>query len=498
MTVNTEEFDAIVVGGGPGGSSAATFVAMRRHRVLLLERERLPVYKIGESLLPSTIHGVCAMLGVGEDIKRAGFVKKWGGTFRWGRNREPWTFAFSQSARFQSPTAYAYQVERLKFDSILLNNARSKGVDVREGCKVTDLIIEDGRLVGVKFFDTQGESRSARAPYIVDASGHTSPLARFAGEKIYSTFFRNVAIFGYYLNGKRLPEPCSGNIFSAAFDRGWFWYIPLSHTLTSVGAVIGQEYVHILQQGPEAALTALVKSCSQVQELLEGASRAKDDPYAEVRVRKDYSYTHTRFWQRGLVLIGDAACFVDPIFSSGVHLATYSALLAARAINTCLRGDLTEDLVFSEFERRYRREYKLFYDFLVAFYDVDQDLETYYWCARKVVDGCENGNEAFIQLVGGVAGSGEHLYNSASEFVETPERFSKCLFPAADVGSGMYVGETASSAQRESFMAALTAEGTQMQIRGTCPIVGTEAPLFDGGLIPSKDGLHWKLPASNF
>src|SRR5260221_385454 len=126
MAASTEQFDTIVVGGGPGGSTVASFVAMQGHRVLLLDKEKFPVYKVGESLLPSTIHGICKMLGASEEIERAGFVRKQGGTFRWGRNKDLWTFAFSESEKFQGPTSYAYQVERLKFDSILLNNARRK------------------------------------------------------------------------------------------------------------------------------------------------------------------------------------------------------------------------------------------------------------------------------------------------------------------------------------------------------------------------------------
>src|ERR1700722_20744160 len=126
MSANAEEYDVVVVGGGPAGSTVATFIAMKGNSVLLLEKGILPQYKIGESLLPSTIHGICPMLGVSDEIQQANFIRKHGGTFRWGKNKEPWTFAFSQSSCFQGPTAYAYQVERMKFDSILLNNARRK------------------------------------------------------------------------------------------------------------------------------------------------------------------------------------------------------------------------------------------------------------------------------------------------------------------------------------------------------------------------------------
>ncbi|MEA2540848.1 MAG: FAD-dependent halogenase, partial [Acidobacteriaceae bacterium] len=126
------DFDLIVVGGGPAGSTAATLVALQGHRVLLLEKEKFPRYKIGESLLPATVHGICPLLGVSKALKEANFVVKRGGTFRWGKSQTPWTFSFASSAAMAGPTSIAYQVERMKFDQILLNNAREKGVDVRE------------------------------------------------------------------------------------------------------------------------------------------------------------------------------------------------------------------------------------------------------------------------------------------------------------------------------------------------------------------------------
>src|SRR6185369_1838104 len=149
MTTMAEAYDLIVLGGGPAGSSLATFVAMQGHRVLLLERESFPRHQIGESLLPATVHGICPLLGVSEQIATAGFPRKRGGTFRWGKNPEPWTFTFAK--RDNDPRGYAYQVERSKFDLILLDNARAKGVDVRERHAVNDLLMEDGRVVGVRF-----------------------------------------------------------------------------------------------------------------------------------------------------------------------------------------------------------------------------------------------------------------------------------------------------------------------------------------------------------
>lgn len=241
-SANESGYDLVVVGGGPAGSTLAAFVAMRGHRVLLLEREHFPRYQIGESLLPATVHGICRMLGVSAEMERSGFTVKQGGTFRWGSNPEPWTFYFRRLPAFAAERSYAYQVERMRFDDILLRNARRAGADVREGCAVSSVVTGDGRVRGVRYTDADGHGRTATARFVIDASGHRGRTYRaMAGQRHYSEFFRNIALFAYFEDGMRLPAPNSGNILSAAFDDGWFWYIPLTERLTSVGAVVRRD-----------------------------------------------------------------------------------------------------------------------------------------------------------------------------------------------------------------------------------------------------------------
>src|SRR5215472_8715208 len=177
----SEEADVVVVGGGPGGSTLATLVAMRGNRVILLEKEKFPRWQIGESLLPSTVHGVCHLIGVSDELAKAGFTKKRGGTQRWGANPKPWTFSFSVSPRMAGETSFAYQVERSKFDQILLDHARRKGVDVREEHAVTATITEDERIRGVTYKDAADNAGTIRAKYVVDASGNKSRIYRDAG-----------------------------------------------------------------------------------------------------------------------------------------------------------------------------------------------------------------------------------------------------------------------------------------------------------------------------
>ncbi|MEA2695251.1 MAG: FAD-dependent halogenase [Acidobacteriota bacterium] len=383
--MSSDHYDVIVIGGGPTGSTLGSFLAMAGHQVLLLEHESFPRHQIGESLLPATVHGICRLLGVFDEIERQGFPKKNGGTFRWGTNPEPWTFRFSK--RPEDPFGYAYQVERAKFDQILLDRSRALGVDVREKHHVRSVLVEEGRVTGITYTDDAGREQTARARFVADASGNRSQIWRTVGERIYSEFFRNVALYGYFEGGKRLPAPNQGNILSAAFREGWFWYIPLSDSLTSVGAVVGREAAEEIRRGEEQALRGYIGRCDIIADYLAGARRITEGPYGALRIRSDYSYCTNRFWKPGMVLVGDAACFVDPVFSSGVHLGTYSALLAARSMLTLLEGTpgLTEEECFTEFEDRYRREFGRFYQFLVAFYDVQQDEQSYYWHARKIV-----------------------------------------------------------------------------------------------------------------
>ncbi|HEY6333480.1 MAG TPA: tryptophan 7-halogenase [Blastocatellia bacterium] len=481
----SEQFDLIAVGGGPAGSTVSTFVAMQGHKVLLLEREKFPRYQIGESLLPATVHGICVMLGVTEQLKEARFTIKRGGTFRWGTGADPWTFAFA-SPTIPSPTGYAYQVERSKFDSILLDNARSKGVEVREGYSVKDLLRrEDGRVIGIIASGPDGRDLALKGEFVVDASGNTSRLHGMVGERVYSKFFKNLALFCYYKNGKRLPPPNSGNILCAAFEGGWFWYIPLSRELTSVGAVVSHEYDHRLNGGYEAAMQTFIDSCPLINEYLKSATRVTEGEYGRIRVRKDYSYTNTRFWVPGIALVGDAACFVDPVFSSGVHLATYSALLAARSINTILRGDLEEHSCFREFEWRYRREYANFYEFLMSFYDMHQDTESYFWSARKVLNTGEKANDAFIRLVAGVGSSGEPLYESAEAFFRQTTGAGDRFQEFADKG----ISPTSASNSFNEEIIQIQTQASLGERRAA------ERPMFDGGLIPTTDGFHWRRPS---
>lgn len=483
------ETDVVVVGGGPGGSTLATLVAMRGHRVILLEKEKFPRYQIGESLLPSTVHGICRLSGVADELAKAGFTKKRGGTMRWGARPEPWTFAFSVSPKITGETSHAYQVERSKFDQILLDHARHTGVDVREQHSVTGVISDTDRVRGVSYVDPDGNEGTIRARYVVDASGNKSRIYQQAGAtRQYSEFFRSLALFGYFEGGKRLAEPNSGNILCCAFDSGWFWYIPLSPDLTSVGAVVRHDLASKIQGDPEEALTSLIAECPMITDYLSEAKRVTEGQYGELRVRKDYSYANTSFWRPGMALIGDAACFVDPIFSSGVHLATYGALLAARSINSVLDQTVDEETAFAEFEQRYRREYGVFYEFLVSFYDMHVDENSYFWSAKKVTSDTSPDLESFVSLVGGVSSDEEAL---AQRYKTRSTEFAQAVDEVVANNEQSMVPLMKSAIVKQAMR-----EGAKEQAR---VMLGSdlepETAIFQGGLVASPDGLGWSISA---
>lgn len=227
-----------------------------------------------------------------------------------------------------------------------------------------------------------------------------------------------------------------------------------------------------------------------VRDYLSSAMRVSSGEYGQLRVRKDYSYHNTKFWAPGMVLIGDAACFVDPVFSSGVHLATYSALLAARSVNSTLAGLVSEESAFREFENRYRREYGVFYEFLMAFYDMNVNEDSYFWSAKKITRNSHSELEAFVDLVGGVSSGEAHLANAEAATGRFKAGSAEFATAIDQLGGGEHdnmVPLFKSSVVRQAMQ-----EGSQVQVRARLgPTAGMENPLFPGGLVPSADGMFW-------
>jgi flavin-dependent dehydrogenase len=363
MTLPREwDFDAVVVGGGPGGSSAATALARRGRRVLLLEREQFPRFHIGESQLPWS-NEVFGALGVADTIAAAGFVRKWGASF--------WTFdgVVEQYADFseaiETPTPQTFQVPRATFDELLLRHAETCGVAVRERYRALKATFDAGGAT-LRFADPGGATHTVRVGVVVDASGRTGFLAKTLGRHAVDPRLRNIAAHAQYEGIPRLPGRRGGDIrMFTRPDMGWLWLIPLSDTVTSVGAVIPQA-VHRRDSRPtpEESLAHYIADTPSAARLLADARRV-----SPARFDADYSYLGTQLAGDRWVAVGDAAAFLDPIFSTGVLLAMQGGLDAAAAIDAGLRdGDLSRRR-FAAYDRLVRARYHHFRRFAMGFYN---------------------------------------------------------------------------------------------------------------------------------
>ena len=356
------DFDVAVIGGGPGGSSAATALARRGRTVLLLERDRFPRFHIGESQLPWS-NEVFRALGVHDAIAEAGFEKKWGASFRTvdGATEQYADFQFAA----ETPSPQTFQVPRATFDEVLLRHSERSGAKVLEEHRALDAAFEPDGVV-LRFVGPDGTEQAVRVGFVVDASGRTGFLTKKLGRHEFDPVLRNIAVHAQYEGIPRLEGRRAGDIrmFTRA-DMGWIWLIPISQSVTSVGAVIPQS-VHRRESKavPEDSLTHYLTGTAGLAPLLAHARCV-----SPARFDADYSYLGSSLAGDRWIAVGDAAAFLDPIFSTGVLLAMQAGLEAAEAIDDSLRAGEPARHRFAACERLVRQRYHHFRRFAVGFYD---------------------------------------------------------------------------------------------------------------------------------
>ena len=384
----------VVVGGGPGGATAAGVLALRGRDVVLLEREFFPRVHVGESLLPASLP-ILETLGVLDEVAAAGFPEKPGATMVWGKSREPWSWYFRETnARY--PTSF--QVSRDRFDEILLRNAERVGADVREGWRVVDVLFDGDRVRGV-VAEHAGGREEIPASWVVDASGQAGLIGRRLELREHDEFFRNLAVYAWYRGGERLPPPDSGNIFIESFADGWAWSIPLAGDLMSVGIVVDAEFggAALASAEPEKFLAEQLGRTERTARMLASAELA-DGP----RVVRDWSYVSSRLAGDGWILVGDAACFVDPLFSSGVHLAMSSGLMAAAYVHAVLDDAELRQPAAAAYSQLYLDQYHQFREMAALFYASNRTADSYFWEARRIAGGADAApRQSFIAAVAG-------------------------------------------------------------------------------------------------
>ncbi len=321
-----DQYDCLVIGGGPGGCTAAALVAEAGHSTLLVEREKLPRFHVGESLMPET-YWTFKRLGVLEKMQASNFVKKFSVAFVNSSGAESNPFFFKQhDPRECSQT---WQVERAEFDKMLFDNAAEKGADCADETRVLDVLFEGDRAVGAKIQKRGEEPREVTAKVVVDATGQQALLANRLGLKVDNPDLKKIAIWGYYRNATRDPGEHGGAtiIMHTSEKKSWFWYIPLQNGITSIGAVGDRNYMLDGRGTPEEIFAEELAKCPALVERLKDAELT-----SELRVAKEFSYTTKQHAGDGWVLVGDAWGFIDPVYSSGVYFALKSGEHAADAI----------------------------------------------------------------------------------------------------------------------------------------------------------------------
>jgi flavin-dependent dehydrogenase len=325
------ECDVVVIGGGPAGATAATLLAERGHKVVLLEKDSHPRFHIGESLLPANMP-LFEKLGVADQVHAIG-MEKWGATFV-----SPWHdrtsgFRFADATDPSMPKAY--QVRRSEFDEILFRRAAAAGAESHENTRVREFDLGDAHTPPTVHAERSDGTRVEwRAKFVIDATGRDTLVANRLGIKRRNRAHNSSALFGHFRNARRDAGDLEGNIIIFWFDHGWFWFIPLKDGATSIGAVVWPYYMKNRDKPLREFFLETIDRCPLLKERLLEAELT-----GEPQATGNYSYECDRCQGDNYVMLGDAYVFIDPVFSSGVMLAMNSAFAGADVVHARLTGE---------------------------------------------------------------------------------------------------------------------------------------------------------------
>jgi flavin-dependent dehydrogenase len=352
-------YDAIVIGGGPGGSSASTFLAKAGKRVLVLEKEKFPRFHIGESLLPYN-RIIFDQMGVLPKLEAAGLLKKWGAQFHIGNGTKMLKLVFRRGKFTREPSAF--QVERSFFDHLLLKHAAESGAEVREEIAVTNFSL-NADDVTVDATDSRGAKHAFRAKFLIDASGRGNFTGNLQKLREVHPHLKKLAVFGHFA-GVRLDEgEARGDTVIVRLENKWFWIIPLSEEKISVGCVMDAEEFARAKKPAQEVFEKIVEGCTVMRERMAEARLVN-----QIQTTGDFSYHNRRLIDRRLLRVGDAAGFMDPIFSAGVYLAMHSGKLAAEFVSASLAANDDGSSRFRMYERRVQSAMTFYWRMVEGYY----------------------------------------------------------------------------------------------------------------------------------
>lgn len=352
-------YDVIIIGGGPAGSTAATTLAQAGRRVLVLEKMKFPRFHIGESLLPYN-RKIFDDLGVWQKIESAGFMRKRGAQFLMGCGTHKVRLDFSKGSFTQYPQAV--QVERSKFDQLLLDHSRECGAEVREEAVVNDYQVHD-KCVTVRYKPAGGPDQEVAASFLIDASGLSNLTANRESRREYYPGHKKIAIFGHFENVDMPQGEEHGDVLVVRRENSWFWMIPLDASKTSVGLVLDVADFKALGREPGQVFDDAVRTTRVVRDRFANAVRQD-----QMHVVSDFSYQNNLLVSPRVLRAGDASGFIDPVFSSGVLLAMSSGQQGARAIHEALALGRPLTAGMRRYEKTTRRQIRLYWVFIENFY----------------------------------------------------------------------------------------------------------------------------------
>jgi FADH2-dependent halogenase len=356
--MSSTQYDALIIGGGPGGSSAATFLAQAGKRVLVLEKEHFPRFHIGESLLPYN-RRIFEAMGVLPALEKAGFPVKYGAQFHLGNGKKHVKLVFRNGC-FTRETA-AFQVERSTFDDLLLKRARECGAEVREGWTAGSFRMGPAGIE-LEARSDSGQAERFSASFLIDASGRGNVTGNQERLRIAHPGFKKLAVFGHFENVEVDEGTASGDTIIVRLENKWFWIIPLGRKI-SVGCVIDPEEYSPLGKTPREVFERLVDGSTEMRRRM-----AEARPVNTIQVTSDFSYYNRRLVGARLLRVGDAAGFMDPIFSVGVYLAMHTGRMAATAVCDSLAAGDDGRRSFAAYEKRVFRMMQSYWLLVRRFY----------------------------------------------------------------------------------------------------------------------------------